>query len=79
MAAVAKLEPLMVDAKSAGELIGLSRSTWDRMTSAGKTPRPVRLSGGTVRWRYSELNAWTVAGCPERKEWEQMKSKAESN
>lgn len=64
--------PLMVDASGAARLIAVSKATWARMQSAGKVPSPVRLSGGCVRWRLADLEAWCLAGCPSREEWEQL-------
>ena len=64
------LTPLMVDAADAARLIGVSKATWARMDSAGKTPAPVRLSPGCVRWRVFDLASWIDAGCPPRAEWQ---------
>jgi predicted DNA-binding transcriptional regulator AlpA len=47
----------------------MSPATWDRLVSAGKTPRPLRL-GKVLVWRVNELAAWVEAGCPDRAEWE---------
>ena len=62
------LPPLLVRAKAAAALCGLSEATWHRLSSAGKTPKPLRL-GGAVLWRTAELSAWTLRGCPSRAEW----------
>lgn len=61
--------PLMVDAKAAAALCGVSPATWHRMLAAGKTPAPVRLSGGCVRYRTADLADWIARGCPCRAEW----------
>lgn len=63
------LAPLMVSAADAAALIGVSPATWHRMVSAGKTPAPVKLSAGCVRWRVSDLESWIKAGCPDRQTW----------
>jgi predicted DNA-binding transcriptional regulator AlpA len=63
------LAPLLCNAKQAAVLCGVSKATWHRMVSAGRTPAPLRLSGGCVRWRVSELREWTEIGCPGREEW----------
>lgn len=63
---------LLVDAVSAASLCGISRSQWFKLTSAGKTPAPVRL-GGSVRWNRRELEQWTAAGCPPRERWDAMR------
>ncbi|REJ87130.1 MAG: AlpA family phage regulatory protein [Planctomycetota bacterium] len=62
--------PLMVDRRECARLLGIGPSSWDRMVSAGKTPAPVRLSAGCVRWRLADLESWVAAGCPNRAEFE---------
>jgi predicted DNA-binding transcriptional regulator AlpA len=68
------IEPFNVAGKEAARLIGVSQPTWDRHTSAGKTPAPIKF-GGRVLWRVAELRAWVEAGMPDRKVWEAMKQK----
>lgn len=55
--------------REAASACGLSAAAWDRLVAAGKTPAPLRL-GGVLVWRVIELEAWTLAGCPPRAEWE---------
>jgi predicted DNA-binding transcriptional regulator AlpA len=38
--------------------VGLSRSAFYRLMSAGEAPRPVPLSGTRLRWRRADLDAW---------------------
>jgi len=64
------LSPHLIDARGAARLCGVSVATWYRMEAAGRTPRPVRPSPGTVRWRHADLADWIDAGCPPRAEWE---------
>ena len=64
--------PLLLDAREAARLCGVSMRTWWALHSAGKTPLPVRLGRRTL-WRFDELAAWIVAGCPARDRWEQIK------
>lgn len=71
--ALAPVAPLAVDAEHAALLIGISRRTWDRMTSAGITPRPLELGGGLRRWSVVELARWVEHGCPTRERWESTK------
>src|SRR5262245_55780513 len=61
--------PELLSGPAAAVLCSIGRSTWARLTAAGKTPAPVRLSGAT-RWRRSELLGWIAAGCPDRRAWE---------
>jgi len=67
------LSPLLLDARQAAALIGVSPATWHRMVSAGKTPSPIKLSAGCVRWRVSDLESWISHGCLDRKAWLSLK------
>jgi predicted DNA-binding transcriptional regulator AlpA len=69
----AAVEPLLLRARDAARLCGVSPATWHRLVSAGKTPAPVRLAGA-VRWRRDELSDWIAAGCPGRREWEALRA-----
>jgi predicted DNA-binding transcriptional regulator AlpA len=64
------LSPLLLAARQAAQLCGVSPATWWRWHAAGRCPAPLRLSPGCVRWRAEELRAWVRAGCPPRREWE---------
>jgi predicted DNA-binding transcriptional regulator AlpA len=61
--------PLLVPARAAAALYGVSLATWHRWHAGGRVPAPVRI-GATVRWRREELAAHIAAGCPARREWE---------
>lgn len=65
-------EPVLITAKDAANICGVSLSTWNRMNSSGLVPKPVRLLG-TVRWQRDEITAWIAAGCPGRDKWETIK------
>ena len=60
--------PLLVDARTAAKLCGVSRATWWSMHSQGRVPLPVRIGRRTL-WRTAELSDWTAAGCPPRDRW----------
>ena len=60
--------PLLLDARAAARLCGVSRSHFLAMHSAGKIPMPIRLGRRTL-WRGAELAAWIEAGCPSRERW----------
>jgi predicted DNA-binding transcriptional regulator AlpA len=62
--------PLLLTRRQSAAMSGVSPATWDRMTAAGRTPAPVRLSGGCVRFRRSDLLRWVALGCPPRDEFE---------
>jgi excisionase family DNA binding protein len=65
---VASVEPLLLTADQAAELLGISPATLYRMRSAGKLPLPVRL-GGSVRWSRETLVEWIRMDCPPLKEF----------
>jgi predicted DNA-binding transcriptional regulator AlpA len=67
------VEALLVDAKEAARICGISEASWYRLKSAGKLPLPVRL-GGRVLWRVEELRRWTVAGCPDLRTWQALEN-----
>src|SRR5690242_144520 len=71
---VSPVPPLLVRRRDAARLCSLSPASWDRLNSAGLTPRPIKL-GGAVLWRVEELRAWCEAGCPPRDEWEARQTK----
>jgi predicted DNA-binding transcriptional regulator AlpA len=60
---------LLLTAKRAAKVCGISLRTWRTYDSAGRIPRPVRIGRRTL-WRREELCNWVVAGCPRRDEWE---------
>jgi predicted DNA-binding transcriptional regulator AlpA len=60
---------LLVNAEEAAALCGIGKTTWYALNTTGRCPRPVRLRGA-VRWRREELEAWILAGCPARLQWE---------
>ena len=61
-------DPLTVDAAGAATLLGLARSTFLKLHSAGRVPAPIRL-GRRVLWVRKELEAWVNAGAPSRARW----------
>jgi predicted DNA-binding transcriptional regulator AlpA len=67
--AIPPLEPILVDARRAAEMCGVSRSTWLGWDAAGLNPSPIRL-GGRVLWAVEHLRTWAVSGCPSRQEIE---------
>ena len=62
--------PILVDARTAADLLGVGLRTLRTMDAAGKLPAAVRLSPGCVRWRLQELRDWAEADCPDRETWE---------
>jgi excisionase family DNA binding protein len=66
--------PLLVDAREAARLLGIGKSLFYQLKSAGRLPAPIRL-GWAVRWPLDELKAWTAAGCPAAERWEILKGR----
>jgi predicted DNA-binding transcriptional regulator AlpA len=64
-------EPLLVGRKEAAALTGVSRASWDRLSSAAKNPRPLKLGGRTL-WRRSDLERWVAVGLPDRRTFEEL-------
>ncbi len=62
---------LLVGRLEAARLCAVSPASWDRLTAAGKTPRPIKL-GGRVVWRRSDLDAWTEHNCPDRQTFDAL-------
>jgi predicted DNA-binding transcriptional regulator AlpA len=57
------------------DLLNCSLRTLHRLNASGKLPAPIRIGtrGARPRWRREEIEAWIVAGCPPRTEWEARK------
>ena len=62
----------LLNAKSLGQLMALSKRQIFRLNSCGKIPAPLRI-GGSVRWASNEICAWLEAGAPDRRTWEAMR------
>ena len=66
-------QPLAVNAKQLGAMLGLSVRTIRTMDAAGKLPKPVKLNAHAVRWILDGPNGirvWLQAGAPDRATWE---------
>ena len=59
---------LLVDAREAARLIGISRTLLYGLVSSGRAPAGLHL-GRCRRWRVRELAAWTAAGAPPLSRW----------
>lgn len=70
------VSPLLLDARAAAKICGVSRSHFLAMHSAGRIPLPVRL-GRRVLWRAAELTVWIEAGCPSRDRWQSIRGDRE--
>jgi len=70
------IAPEQVPASGAACFAGVGESTWWRLHSAGKVPKPNKLGGKTL-WRVQELRDWIAAGCPDRARWEAIRAARE--
>ena len=52
-------KPLLLSQPDAWAYLGLPRSTWFRLRSAGKLPSPVNVPSGGLFWRRADLDRWT--------------------
>lgn len=64
---------LLLRAPEAAALCAVSVRAWRMWDAAGKIPQPIRIGRSTL-WRAEELRRWIAAGCPRRKEWEDLQS-----
>ena len=62
----------LLDAKSIGKLLSLSKRQIFRLKSAGKLPSCLKI-GGAVRWRKSDIDLWIELGCPDIFEFDKQK------
>ncbi|MCP4611728.1 MAG: AlpA family phage regulatory protein [Planctomycetes bacterium] len=67
----------LINAKTLGQMLSLSKRQIFRLNSCGKLPAPIRI-GGAVRWPAEEISAWLAASAPDRRTWEQMKQAREA-
>jgi len=73
---VKTIEPFMVNAKEVARLLGISRSNFYGLLSAGRIgPAPIHL-GRRVLWQRAEIEAWVRADCPAREKWLLLKEPA---
>jgi predicted DNA-binding transcriptional regulator AlpA len=62
--------PLLVDARAAARLCGVSRSTWFTWQASGRIPGPVLSIGRLRRWSTESLRRWIERGCPSADAWD---------
>ena len=56
-------EPLMLRAKDAAKLCGLSVSTWHEYRTSGRIPPSIKI-GKARLWRLDILRKWVGWNCP---------------
>jgi len=57
----------LLDAKTLGQRLRLSRRQIYRLMNEKKIPAPLRI-GGVWRWRENEIADWLAAGAPRQKD-----------
>jgi prophage regulatory protein len=62
----------LINAKTLGQLLALSKRQVFRLNSCGKIPAPIRI-GGAVRWSAAEISDWLAAGAVDRRTWQAIK------
>jgi predicted DNA-binding transcriptional regulator AlpA len=67
------LIPLLLNAEETSGILGISRSNFYALLSAGRIgPAPIHL-GKRVLWKRSEIENWVQADCPVRQKWSILK------
>jgi len=66
---LAQTLPLLLLARAAAALLGVSRATFYRWDKGGLIPSATRIRGRR-RWSRIELGRWLAQGCPSRQRWE---------
>ncbi len=67
----AQLEPLLVRAKDAAALCGVSPRKWADLRSSGKVPPSFKL-GGCVVWKTAHIRLWIEWDMPTLDRFEQL-------
>ncbi len=65
---------LLLTARDAAFVCGITQRTWRSWDAMGYTPQPVQI-GRAIFWRYKELEQWIDAGCPKRELWHYLREK----
>lgn len=72
------VEPILVPAKEAARLCGISPASWYRLIAQGKLPAAVKL-GGRILWSIEDLRLFVRLGCPDRTTFEARRRNARSD
>jgi predicted DNA-binding transcriptional regulator AlpA len=63
------IEPLLVDAQQASEMLGIGRSHFYAMLSSGQIGPMSHKLGKRCLYSVKELRKWVNAGMPTRQDW----------
>lgn len=69
-------EPLLIRAKDAAALCGVSPRKWGDLQASGQIPPSFKLGGCRV-WRVSDLKKWVAWGMPNLDRFEALASGGE--
>ena len=64
-------EAILLSAADCARICGISRRSWFRYVSSGKTPACIRLNNNP-KWNREIIELWISWGCPDRKAFEAM-------
>lgn len=68
-----KIELLLLSAKDAAGLLGVSKGHFYALHNSGRLgPLPIRL-GRRALWSRKELEVWIADECPARRQWQEFK------
>ena len=62
---------LLLPAREAATLCGVSQRTWRSWDAGGRVPQAVEI-GRSKFWRRQELEQWIQLGCPGREVWQSI-------
>lgn len=54
------------------KILGLSKTTIEKLVRTGSLPSPVKITGYAVAWRQSDISAWIASLPSERGEVENV-------
>lgn len=66
--------PLLASIDDLAVMLSRSIPSLRRDDAAGRLPTALRI-GGSKRWRVEEVNRWVLAGCPDRRTWNELNRK----
>lgn len=67
-----QVDSLLLSVKNAAKLLGIGSSHFWGLHSSGRLgPLPIKLGRRTL-WIRRDLEKWIDAGCPSRKQWQDM-------
>ena len=65
MAEPEKINPVLVDSKTAASMCGCGLTLWKELVTTGRTPEQIYLNS-KVLFSTRQLELWALNGCPSR-------------